>query len=234
MVSLTASPAKLLSSTAKWAVWKRLKKRRSLHTTKLDKIIQQWVRFVVQILPLQHKGNQQQPLLCCYFSPHPVHVGTWTDQFNHCSNLIPHFICLKTGFSFQIKSVHKLMWRHSWRNKHMWRARSQPSSHEDVWTGHHGAVTAQTPGEQVLFKIDSIQLLLNLIPKHFRPKTSGRVFNLILDRSSERVMKESNNDEELSSAWGPCLGLLTHHTWHQLPLRTFKQIKGSRCLNQDH
>lgn len=110
MVSLTASPAKLLSSTAKWAVWKqRLKKRSSLHTTKLDKIIQQWVHSVVQILPLQHEGNQQQPLLCCYFSPHPIHVGTWTYQFNHCSNVIPHFICLKTGFSFQIKSVDKPM-----------------------------------------------------------------------------------------------------------------------------
>lgn len=110
MVSLTASPAKLLSSTAKWAVWKqRLKKRSSLHTTKLDKIIQQWVHLVVQILPLQHEGNQQQPLLCCYFSPHPVHVGTWTYQFNHCSNLIPHLICLKTGFSFQIKSAHNPM-----------------------------------------------------------------------------------------------------------------------------
>lgn len=77
---------------------------------------QNWTRLsssefkvVVQILPLQHEGNQQQPLLCCYFSPHPVHVGTWTYQFNHWSNLSLHLICLKTGFSFQIKSAHKPM-----------------------------------------------------------------------------------------------------------------------------
>lgn len=53
---------------------------------------------------------------------------------------------------------------------------------------------------ELVTTVDSIQLHLNLLPKHFRPKTGERVFNLIPDQSSESAMEEGNNDEELRSA----------------------------------